>query len=240
MTTDPRVLRPDFFRAAEVQALLKQLGWTVALLAQHWGIHKASLHRLIKNDARAPYWDSAFRGLGPCPIVPRRPGRPRADDATAAGRAARHKASRPARRPSAAEAGGSQRHPPTRASVLAQNAHDIADTLARFGRLPADSLPLPSGLQMRGVLQRGQIVRAVDDGEGLTAGLRGVVVEVLRHPTAGERYRVAFEDETVILLLPYRAIDLLENTGDRLDLSGLDLSTDALLRAALRTGRLRF
>jgi len=51
---------------------------------------------------------------------------------------------------------------------------------------------------------------------------------------------VAFEDETVILLLPYRAIDLLENTGDRLDLSGLDLSTDALLRAALRTGRLRF
>jgi len=93
---------------------------------------------------------------------------------------------------------------------------------------------------MRGVLQRGQIVRAVDDGEGLTAGLRGVVVEVLRHPTAGERYRVAFEDETVILLLPYRAIDLLENTGDRLDLSGLDLSTDALLRAALRTGRLRF
>ena len=48
----------------EIRHLIKQRGWTTALLADRWGITENWLNKIIgRGDARPPHYNDAFAGL---------------------------------------------------------------------------------------------------------------------------------------------------------------------------------
>ena len=241
ITADPRLVRQSFLVEAEVRALLKRRGWTVALLAQHWSLNKQYIYRLIENEQRPPHWDAAFRGLGRCPVKARRPGRPRQQRAAgqpdAAPGAPEWKAPRRVVGARSAEAPETQEQ--MRRRLQRESMTDIERTLARLGRMPPELLGEPA-LSTRGVLRRGQLLVLLDDFQDSAANARAVVIEVVVATGGAERYRIALEDGSVALLLPHQALMLLADTGEVRDLKGLDLSTAALVRSAIADGQLRF
>lgn len=237
---DPRLARREFLHQDDVRALLAQRGWTVALLAEHWALRKQYLYRLIENYARAPHWDDAFRGLPPCPVKARRPGRPPKSEAAGKPALPRDAASRAA---AVAPQGNDTRRRPEspseeRKRLLQMSAVDIDHTLARFGRIAPDHLAA-GAIPTRGVFKAGQVVLSIDDFQGRSPGVRGVVIDVIERLGLGEQYRIALEDRSVVKVLPHQALALFTDVGETRDLSALDLSTDLLVRHALADGSLK-
>jgi hypothetical protein len=229
---DPRLKRSAFLPADAVRLLLKRRGWTVALLAQHWDLHPDYLYRLIDNPARPPHWDAAFRGLTRCPVKARGPGRPSARELA--------RRSRPAHSAPVSATPSLPRSPISPAKERsARIALDIAQTLARFGRLPPEHLSEPSP-RLANILAVGQVVVALDDLGPVTADARGLVVNVSRDgPGLSEFYRVVFEGGVILRLSPQQALNALADTGETRDLAGIDCTDDLAIRRASLGGALR-
>ena len=179
-TPDPRLVRREFLYEADVRALLAERGWTVALLAQHWSLNKQYIYRLIENYARPPHWDDAFRGLPPCPVKARRPGRPPKSKAAGKPALPRDAASHAA---AVVPQGKDARRRPEspseeRKRLFQMSAADIDHTLARFGRIAPDHLAT-GVIPNRGVFKAGQVVLSLDEFQGRPADVRGVVIEVI-------------------------------------------------------------